>query len=44
MSQYVFFNKQSDLNNAENDLWKHIEEMKKSNIPEILKLKNTLIK
>ena len=43
-SDYVFFNKQSDLNNAENDLWKHIEEMKKSNIPEILKLKNTLIK
>ena len=29
--------------NAENDLWKHIEEMKKSNIQEILKLKKKLM-
>ena len=33
----------SNLENAENDLWKHIEEMKKSNIQEILKLQKTLI-
>ncbi len=42
-SDYVYFNKHSNLENAENDLWKHIEEMKKSNIQEILKLKKTLI-
>lgn len=42
-SNYVYFNKHSNLENAENDLWKHIEEMKKSNIQEILKLKKTLI-
>lgn len=39
----MYFNKHSNLENAENDLWKHIEEMKKSNIQEILKLKKTLI-
>jgi transposase len=39
----VYFNKHSNLENAENDLWKHIEEMKKSSIQEILKLKKTLI-
>ena len=39
----MYFNKHSNLENTENDLWKRIEEMKKSSIQEILKLKNTLI-
>lgn len=29
-SDYVYFNKHSNLENAENDLWKHIEEMKRA--------------
>ena len=39
----MYFNERSNLENAENDLWKHIEKMKKSSIQEILKLKKTLI-
>lgn len=42
-SDYVFFNKHSCLEKAEEELWNHIEEMKKSGIKEILKLKDTLI-
>ena len=39
----MYFNKHSNLENTENNLWKRIGKMKKSSIQEILKLKKTLI-
>lgn len=38
-SDYVYFNKHSNLENAENDLWKHIEEMKKEQYSRNFKIK-----
>ena len=39
----MYFNKRSNLENAENDLWKHIGKMEKSGFQEILKLKKILV-
>lgn len=43
-SDYVYFNKHSNINDCEENFWKHIEDMKESNIPEILKMKKTLVR
>lgn len=39
----MYFNKRSNLENAENDLWKHIGKMEKSGFQEIFKLKKILV-
>ncbi len=42
-SDYVYFNKHSTLDDCKENFWKHIEDMKQSEIQEILKMRKTLI-